>query len=124
MNRTVYVVDDDPLALDLICSSFQVSGYRVEGFVDAIAFLAAAPNLPHGCIVLDLEMPALSGLEVQQALLAMNVRHPIVFNSGRCSVPDAVKGMQAGACDFLQKSTYMQPLLDAVEDALRPARAA
>ena len=122
--HTVYVVDDDLLALDLICSTFRSSGYHVQGYADPIAFLAAAPDLPKGCIVLDLDMPAINGLEVQEALVALNVRHPVVFNSGRCWVPDAVKGMQAGASDFLQKSTYMEPLLKAVDDALRPAQAA
>jgi two-component system, LuxR family, response regulator FixJ len=119
VKKIVYVVDDDLLALDVIWSAFSNGGYHVEAYSDPAAFLTAAPHLPYGCIVLDLNMPVLDGLEVQEALLEMGNRFPVIFNSGRCWVPDAVKGMQAGAADFLQKGTYTEPLVRAVENALR-----
>ena len=119
MKKIVYVVDDDLLALDVICSTFRNGGYHVEAYSDPATFLAAAPQLPHGCIVLDLKMPVIDGLKVQEALSEMGIRFPIIFNSGRCWVRDAVRGMQAGAADFLQKGTYIEPLVRAVENALR-----
>lgn len=119
MKKIVYVVDDDLLALDVICSTFRNSGYHVEAYSDPAAFLAAAPQLSYGCIVLDLKMPVIDGLQIQEALSEMGIRFPIIFNSGRCWVRDAVKGMQAGAADFLQKGTYIEPLVRAVENALR-----
>ena len=119
MKKIVYVVDDDLLALDVICSTFRNGGYHVEGYSDPATFLAAALQLPHGCIILDLKMPSIDGLQVQEALSEMGIRFPIIFNSGRCWVGDAVKGMQAGAADFIQKGTYIEPLVRAVENALQ-----
>ena len=119
MEKTVYVVDDDLFALDVICSTLRANGYDVKAYSDPAAFLAAAANLPRGCIVLDLNMPVMDGLEVQEELSRIGVEFPVVFNSGKCWVGDAVKGMQAGAADFLQKGTYMLPLVRAVENTFR-----
>lgn len=115
----VYVVDDDLMVLDLISSRLAKEGYNVSTYSDPSAFLEAAPNLPAGCIVLDLAMPGNNGLQVQEALAEMGVRLPIIFYTGQGSVRDAVKGMQAGAADFLQKGPHFDPLVRAVETEFR-----
>ena len=117
MDRSVYVVDDDVLVLDLLCSKLNEAGYRAQGFSDPSAFLAAAPDLPPGCVILDLDMPGVDGLQVQESLSRMDLDLPIIFYSGRGSVKHAVDGMRAGATDFLQKGSSMEPLLRALKNA-------
>jgi two-component system response regulator FixJ len=119
VRKCVYVVDDDPLILDVICSKLVAAGYKVEEYSDAAAFLEAAPTLAHGCIVLDLDMPGMNGLEVQEMLVRMGLTFCIIFYSGRGSVRHAVAGMRAGAADFLQKSSNIQPLIAAIEKGFR-----
>jgi two-component system response regulator FixJ len=119
MRKCVYVVDDDTLVLDVICSKLAAAGYEVEQYSDAAAFLEAAPALAPGCIVLDLDMPGMNGLEVQEMLVRMGLTFCIIFYSGRGSVRHAVAGMRAGAADFLQKSSNIQPLIAAIEKGFR-----
>lgn len=117
LDKSVYVVDDDVLVLDLLCSKLGLAGYRAQGFSDPSAFLAAAPGLSPGCVILDLDMPGVDGLQVQESLSGMGLDLPIIFYSGRGSVKHAVHGMRAGAADFLQKGSSMEPLLRALKGA-------
>ena len=121
MEKVIHVVDDDHVVLDVICGQLEHAGYRVESYADPASFLTNAPALADGCIILDLEMPGMSGLEVQSRLTELGCKLPIIFYSGKARVRDAVGGMQAGAVDFLGKSSDAGPLLKAVRNAVGPA---
>ena len=119
----VYIIDDDPAVQQALRMSFRSAGYRAEVFGSAAQFLAAFNDHMAGCIVLDVRMPGMSGLELQDAL---NERHsilPVIFMTGHGDVPMAVSAMQAGAVDFVQKPFNDQELIDRVEQAMgRDAR--
>ncbi|KFA92170.1 response regulator transcription factor [Archangium violaceum] len=120
---TVFVVDDDPSVLRSLGRMFQVKGYRVECFAHPRAMLEHAPWPGPGCVVLDLRMPELNGLELQQELRRAGWRHPLVFISAHGDVPTAVQAMKQGAVDFLPKPFTTEELLKAVERALARDRA-
>jgi two-component system response regulator TtrR len=99
----VYVVDDDGSTRELIGWLMQHNGIAVRVFADARAFLAEyRPELP-GCLVLDLNLPGMNGLELQQYLNEQGVVLPVIFLSGRADVPKAVRAVREGAIDFLEK---------------------
>lgn len=115
---TVFVVDDDPAVQQSLRMLFRSVGYRAEPFSSAKQFLDAYDERWAGCIVLDVRMPGMSGLELQEQL---NERHsilPIIFMTGHGDVPMAVEAMQSGAVDFIQKPFNDQDLLDRVSQAL------
>ncbi|MGH7673927.1 MAG: response regulator transcription factor [Gemmatimonadales bacterium] len=115
---TVFVVDDDPSvcrSLDMLLRSF---GHPAETYGSADAFLRAyRPERP-GCLVLDLRMPGMSGLDLQRELGSRGAPLPIVFITAHGDVPAAVQALQGGAVDFLQKPFRDQDLIDKVERAL------
>lgn len=115
---TIFVVDDDPGVQQALRLLFRSVGYRTEVFGTAQQFLDSYNDQWAGCIVLDIRMPGMSGLELQQQL---NERHsilPIVFMTGHGDVPMAVEAMQAGAVDFIQKPFHDQDLLDRIAHAV------
>lgn len=115
---TVFVVDDDPGVQQALKMLFRSVGHRIEVFATAQEFLDAYDEQWSGCIVLDIYMPGMSGLELQQRL---NERHsilPIVFMTGHGDVPMAVEAMQAGAVDFIQKPFHDEDMLDRVSQAI------
>jgi FixJ family two-component response regulator len=114
---TVHVVEDDESSRIATTRVLTMSGYVVRAYPSAAEFLAAPPAGP-GCIVLDLQLPGLNGLEAQQALVASANPLPIVFLSGHGDVPKSVKAMKAGAVDFLAKPVEPEILLEAVSRAL------
>jgi FixJ family two-component response regulator len=120
---TVYIVDDDPAVQQALRLSFRSVGYRVEVFASAAQFLSAYSEHLSGCILLDVRMPDMSGLELQEKL---NQRHsilPIIFMTGHGDVAMAVTAMQFGALDFIQKPFNDQDLIDRVAQAIsRDAR--
>jgi len=119
----VCVVDDDLVFLRTIEAFLRSAGLEVEAFRSARAFLARSPGVPPACLVLDLDMPELSGLELQEALGRSGAGPPVVFVSGAADVPSSVKAMLGGAVDFLTKPFPRQALLSAIEDAVaREAR--
>src|SRR6202142_2639884 len=115
---TIYVVDDDDgmrRALDILLSPV---GYKTAVFSRAAEFLAQfSPDAP-GCLVLDIRMPEMSGLEVQQRLNRMGSMLPVIFITGHGDVPMAVQAMKEGAFEFLQKPFRDQDLLDRINHAL------
>jgi two-component system response regulator FixJ len=117
-SATVYVVDDDEAVRDSIQLLLQSVDYAVETFDSPLTFLKAAPAIQSGCLVLDVRMPAMSGLELQQRLKQNGVPIPVIFITGHGDVPMAVQAMQAGAFDFLQKPFRDQDLLDRIGEAL------
>lgn len=119
---TVFVVDDDEAVRDAIRLLLRSVDHQVELFESPLEFLARAPTIQRGCLVLDVRMPMMSGLELQQRLKQMGVPIPIIFITGHGDVPMAVQAMQAGAFDFLQKPFRDQDLLDRIGEALAADR--
>jgi FixJ family two-component response regulator len=114
---TVFVVDDEPAVLKSLSRLLCSSGLRVATFDSPLEFLDRYdPNLP-GCLVLDLDMPQLNGLELQQALVTRGHEPYIVFLTGRGDIPKSVQAMKGGAVDFLTKPVNDDDLLEAVRIA-------
>ena len=114
----VCVVDDDPAVLRSLERLLKAAGFAVCTFPSPTEFLArVAPDVP-GCLLLDLSMPELSGLDLQGALERMGCRQPVIFISGRGDVRSSVSAMKAGALDFLTKPFDEMELLSAVQRAL------
>ena len=115
---TVFVVDDDASFLTSVARLLRASGFVVKTFASAAELLAGLePEVP-GCLLVDLQMPGMSGLELQEALARTPKPLPLVFLTGHGEVPDAVRAVRRGAEDFLAKSAPKQELLDAVKRAL------
>jgi FixJ family two-component response regulator len=115
---TVYIVDDDPAVQQALRLLFRSAGYRAELFSSAVQFLEAYHRNMTGCILLDVRMPGMSGLELQEALNARLSLLPVIFMTGHGDVPMAVAAMQSGAIDFIQKPFDDQELLNRVAQAL------
>jgi FixJ family two-component response regulator len=120
----VSVVDDDALVLRSLGRLLRSAGFTVRTYPSPQAFLAQGSGDAPGCVVLDLSMPGLSGLDLQQALASSPDPRPVVFISGRGDVPSSVAAMKAGAVDFLVKPFDEQALLAAVRSAVEQDRAA
>jgi two-component system response regulator FixJ len=126
---TVFVVDDDPSVRRALTRLLRSVGLAVDAYPGAQEFLDAYDPARPGCLVLDVRMPHISGLELQQALAQRGVELPIIFITGHGDVPMSVRAMRAGAIDFLPKPFHDQDLLDAIQRAiardaeLRAARA-
>lgn len=124
VDAIVFVVDDDLSIREAIKSLISLVGVRVETFGTAQEFLRTErPDLP-GCMVLDVELPGLSGLDLQRELAAHGIKLPIIFITGYGDIPMSVRAMKAGATEFLTKPFSDQDLLDAIQQALERDRAA
>jgi len=115
---TVFVVDDDPAMRDSLCWLLQSVDLHVETYPSADAFLAAYDAGRPGCLVLDVRMPGMSGLNLQDELRARNIRLPIIMLSGHAEVPTAVRALKAGAIDFMEKPFSDELLLDRIRQAI------
>ena len=121
--ETVNVVDDDAAVRDSISLLLRSVELPYRCFADAQAFLDAYDPDEVGCIVLDIRMPGMSGLRLQDRLNEMNSTQPIIFITGHGDIAMAVQAMQKGAADFIQKPFRDQDLLDCINAALNSARA-
>src|SRR5437773_976416 len=120
----VFVVDDDRSMRESLRRLFTSVGMTVEVFPSAQAFLGASrPDAP-GCLVLDVRLPGLSGLDLQRELADTDVALPIIFLTGHGDIPMSVRAMKAGAVEFLTKPFREQDLLDAIRNAIERDRAA
>ena len=119
---TVFVVDDDAAIRVGLERLLRSAGYRAQCFASAHAFLADAMPNPGACLILDVNMPGLNGLELQDALMTRAWSIPIIFLTGAGDIPASVRAMKAGAVDFLTKPVEAAVLFEAIELAL--ARAA
>jgi len=119
----VFVVDDDPSARSSLKFLLSSVGLQVESFESAETFLQRKPSDAPSCLVLDVRLRGLSGLDFQHELAARNIRIPIVFVTGHGDIPMSVRAMKAGAIEFLTKPYRDQDLLDAVRVALEQDRA-
>lgn len=118
MNQTVFVVDDDEAMRDALTQLLESAGLRVEVHADGTEFLEAYTAARPGCLLLDMAMPGMSGLEVQAALKARGLAIPIVFLTGHGDIPMAVRAVQGGAVDFLEKPIKGAALIERVKRAL------
>ena len=115
---TVYIVDDDTSFLRSLSRLLTALGYAVEAYASAQDFFARpAPDRP-GCVVADLQMPEINGLQLQDQLRRSSEPLPVIFLTGQGDIPSTVSAMRRGAEDFLTKRAPQQELLDAVERAL------
>ena len=119
----VFVVDDDLSVRSSLKFLLSTVGLHVESFDSADAFLRKKPADAPSCLVLDVRLPGLSGLDFQRELAARNTRIPIIFLTGHGDIPMSVRAMKAGAVEFLTKPFRDQDLLDAVRIALERDRA-
>ena len=120
----VFVVDDDASVRAGLGSLIRSAGLRVETFASAQEFLARPRADVPSCLVLDVRLPGLSGLDLQKRLAEVNIEIPIVFITGHGDVPTSVQAMKAGAVEFLTKPFVDRDLLDAIQQAIKRDRAA
>jgi FixJ family two-component response regulator len=115
---TVFVVDDDSSIREALGSLIGSVGLRVETFSSAKDFLQHKRSEAPACLVLDVRLPGMSGMEVQRELAVAGIQIPIIFITGHADVPMSVRAMKAGAIEFLTKPFRDQDLLDAVQQAI------
>jgi len=121
---TVHIVDDDPSFLLAIARFLRASGFRVETYPSARDFLDRSRGDEPGCVIADLQMPDIDGLELQSALAEGQSPLPVLFLSGHADTASTVRAMRGGAEDFLEKTAERSVLLDAVRRALARDRQA
>jgi FixJ family two-component response regulator len=119
---TIFVIDDDVSVRDAITGIVKSVGLRAQTFASARDFLQKSPPDGPNCLVLDVRLPGLSGLDFQRELTRLNIRIPIVFITGYGDIPMTVQAMKAGAVEFLTKPFRDQDLIDAIQQALERDR--
>jgi FixJ family two-component response regulator len=115
---TVFVVDNDPAVRDSLALLLEGEGFAVETFDCAESFLAAWRPLPRSCAIVDIRMPGMDGLRLQEELSRRGVLLPVIFLSGHGDIPMSVRAIKAGAVDFLTKPVTGNALLESVNAAL------
>jgi len=118
---TVFIVDDDEAVRDSLGLLLRSAGYRARCYAGARDFLKAFDPRDYGCLVLDIRMPGMTGLELQKHLAEIGCNIPIVFITGHGDIPMAVEAVRQGAVDFLQKPFQDQELVDRINDAMKLA---
>jgi len=114
----VFVVDDDPLVRDSVADLLGSAGFAAQTFGSATEFIQAKRPDASACLILDVELPDLSGLDLQTDLAKSGIEVPIIFLTGHGDIPRSVRAMKAGAVEFLTKPFRAQELVDAVRQAL------
>lgn len=118
-DAVIYVVDDDAAMRDSLSFLLDAAGWRTHSFASAQEFFAAFERNRPGCLILDVMMPLMGGLEVQRQLRARDICLPVIFLTAHGDLPMAVQAMKRGAIDFLEKPCKDHELLDAVGRAVR-----
>ena len=116
---TVFVVDDDSSTRELLSWLMKRNGLHAQVYPDAHSFLKAYKPATPGCLVVDLNMPGMSGLDLQQYLKENGVSLPVIFLSGRADVPKAVQAVREGAIDFIEKPFDYKRVVALIEDCLK-----
>ena len=117
-DKTVFVVDDDAAVRKGLTFSLRAAGYEVEAFPSALAFLDGYEPQRGGCLLLDVQMPRMTGVELQQQLNVRGWRIPVIFITGHGTVSLAIAAIKAGAFDFVEKPLREEALLECIEQAL------
>jgi FixJ family two-component response regulator len=120
----VFVVDDDESVRESLGGLIRSAGLRVETFASAQQFLASPRANAPSCLVLDVHLPGLSGLDLQKRMAEVDIEIPVIFITGRGDIPTTVQAMKAGAVEFLTKPFSDHDLLDAIGQAIERDRAA
>jgi two-component system response regulator FixJ len=115
-SRTVHLVDDDESIRRSVSFMLRTSGYLVKTYASGVEFLADAKAAAPGCILLDVQMPEVNGLEVQQRLRGQGIRFPVIVMTAHGDVAVSVQAMKAGAVDFIEKPFEKAVLVGAIED--------
>ncbi|MCF1740928.1 response regulator transcription factor [Paradevosia shaoguanensis] len=115
MIHPVYLVDDDEAVRHALALLLSTVGIKVMGFADPQAFLAQVPKLAPGCLILDIRMPAISGLKLQERLLEQGIDWPTIVISGHGDIEACRRAFRNGAVDFLSKPIDEQDLIDAIQ---------
>jgi two-component system response regulator FixJ len=120
---TVFVIDDQSSVRHALCEMLSAFGYKVETYESADSFLRALDPLQHGCVVADVRMPGMDGIELVRELARRRIPLPVVLISGHADVPMAVAAIKAGAEDFIEKPIDDVPLVAAINRGLAEAYA-
>ena len=115
---TIHVIDDDEAARHSLEFLIDCAGLKVRGHPSADAFLAASPALDHACIVTDVRMPGMNGIELVAELARRGCPAPVIVITGHADVPMAIQAMKAGVSDFIEKPFSDDAILDAIRSAL------
>ena len=118
MDKTVYVVDDDEAVRTALVRSIGLRGYDVQVFENAEQFLESAEVTYPSCLLLDVRMPGISGMELQEQITTSDWRIPIIFITGHGDIPMSVRAVKKGAVDFLVKPYLVDTLLTRIEQAI------
>lgn len=116
-DKLVHIVDDDDSVRRSVAFMLKNAGYRVESHASGIAFLKEAKTAARGCVLLDVRMPEMDGLEVQQEMAARGIDLPVIILTGHGDISVAVKALRAGAVNFIEKPYEKETLLAAIEEA-------
>jgi two-component system response regulator FixJ len=116
--RVIYIVDDDRAVRRSLQQLLNAAGFQTVSYATPNSFLASAPSLPAGCVLIDLHMPEMGGLELQAHLLRVKADLPVIVVTGQGDVQSAVRAMKAGAADFIEKPYTDDVLIGAIEAAL------
>ena len=119
MAELVHVIDDDPAVRDSLTFLLETANLETRAYDSAIAFLEVAPQVAGGCVVTDVRMPEMTGIELVRRLKALGFAVPIIMITGHADVPLAVEAMKAGVADFIEKPFHDDVLLNAISTALR-----
>lgn len=114
----VHVIDDDAAIRDSLCFLLETADLKAKAYESAVAFLEALPEVGGGCVITDVRMPEMTGIELVRRLKASGFSLPIVMITGHADVPLAVEAMKAGVADFIEKPFDDEVLLSAVQAAL------
>lgn len=119
-DATIFILDDDDAVRDSLTMLIESAGYKAEAFASCREFLAR-PSLPsHACLLLDVHMPEMSGLQLQDEMARRDLKLPVIVMTGQADVPIAVRAMKAGARDFIEKPFSDEVILDSIRNALAP----
>jgi two-component system, LuxR family, response regulator FixJ len=120
----VYIVDDDDAVRDSLSFQLETAGYQVTGFASGTDFLRVAPTLDTGCLILDVRMPEVDGMDLQSRLNDMKLGFPVIMMTGHGDVALAVRAMKAGAIDFVEKPFSEEAILESIGLASSRSRSA
>lgn len=118
LNTTIFIIDDDPAVRDSLSLMLEQDGYSVKTFDCGEAFISAYQPDFHGCAIVDIQMPGMDGIQLQEELGKRGIPLPLVFLTAHGNIPKSVKAVKAGAIDFLTKPVTRKDLLAALQAAL------
>lgn len=117
-DAVIHLVDDDPSVRNGLSRLLESAGWQVRTYESAFSFVGMQSPVEDGCLILDVQMPGMSGPELQEWLLARDAALPVIFLTAHGDLPTGIRAMKNGACDFLQKPVDERALFDAIHRAL------